>query len=77
MILTARECEVLRRLAGGASYQDIADVLCVSLATAKTHILHISQKLHARNGTHAVIVAVADGLLSLREVIASADEGRC
>ena len=61
--LTEREREVLHRLAQGASNQDIANALVITLGTVKTHLNHILSKLGARNRTEAVAHARARGLL--------------
>ncbi|MHB1132478.1 MAG: LuxR C-terminal-related transcriptional regulator [Chloroflexota bacterium] len=61
--LTAREGEVLRLLADGASNQGIADALTVSEGTVKAHISHILGKLGAHNRTEAVARARQFGLL--------------
>ena len=47
--LTQRELEVLRLLADGASNQDIANQLIISLATVKKHVGNVFSKLGARN----------------------------
>ncbi|MCC6803767.1 MAG: hypothetical protein IT319_12860 [Anaerolineae bacterium] len=52
--LTEREIEVLQQLAAGASNQDIADALVISLGTVKSHIHHVMNKLGAQNRTDAV-----------------------
>lgn len=52
--LTAREQEVLRLLAEGATNQQIADHLIVSLTTVKKHVGSLLLKLAAENRTHAV-----------------------
>jgi LuxR family maltose regulon positive regulatory protein len=52
--LSKRELEVLRLIAGGASNQDIAASLVISIGTVKCHINHILGKLAARNRTEAV-----------------------
>jgi LuxR family maltose regulon positive regulatory protein len=52
--LTPREREVLRLLAQGASNQEIARQLVVSLATAKKHVASILSKLGAENRTQAI-----------------------
>lgn len=52
--LTPRELEVLRELADGATNQDIADRLVVSLATVKKHVSTILSKLGARNRVDAL-----------------------
>jgi DNA-binding CsgD family transcriptional regulator len=47
--LTRRELEVLRHLAGGASNQDLASRLGVSVGTVKTHVKNVLRKLGAEN----------------------------
>ena len=53
-VLTEREIEVLEQIAEGASNQDIAEALVISLGTVKSHIHHIMNKLDAQNRTEAV-----------------------
>ncbi|GHO42048.1 LuxR C-terminal-related transcriptional regulator [Ktedonospora formicarum] len=62
--LTAREQEVLRLLARGASNKAIADTLIVVPGTVKHHISHLLSKLEATNRTQAVARARDLGLLS-------------
>jgi LuxR family transcriptional regulator, maltose regulon positive regulatory protein len=52
--LTQRELEILRELADGASNQDIADRLVISLATVKKHVSNVLSKLGARNRVDAI-----------------------
>lgn len=47
--LTRREREVLRLLASGATNQEIADALVISLATAKKHVSNLLAKLQMAN----------------------------
>jgi DNA-binding NarL/FixJ family response regulator len=47
--LTAREEEVLARVASGRTNAEIADELFISLSTAKTHLASLMSKLGARN----------------------------
>ncbi|QBD77273.1 hypothetical protein EPA93_15245 [Ktedonosporobacter rubrisoli] len=61
--LTPRELEVLHLLAAGASNQEIANQLVVSLATAKKHVAGILSKLGAENRTQAIAYARALSLL--------------
>jgi len=61
--LTAREREVLARLAKGSSNREIAAELMVTVATVKTHLAHIYEKLDAKNRNDALRQAVAQGLL--------------
>jgi ATP/maltotriose-dependent transcriptional regulator MalT len=58
--LTRRERDVLRLLAGGASNQQIADTLFISIRTVERHISTIYAKLNATGGTaRAVATAYA------------------
>ncbi len=61
--LTDREREVLTRLAHGMTNAEIAKVLVVSEATAKTHVSNVLAKLQVRDRTQAVIVAHTSGLV--------------
>lgn len=63
-LLTAKEREVLARLAEGRSNRAIAAALHVTPATVKTHLAHIYEKLGASDRNEAVVRAVALGLLS-------------
>jgi DNA-binding NarL/FixJ family response regulator len=51
--LSAREIEVLRLLAQGASNREIARLLVISEGTVKNHVSSILSKLHAANRTQA------------------------
>lgn len=62
--LTDRELEVLALVAEGATNQEIARELVVSLATVKTHINHIFGKLDAESCVQVVARARALGLLT-------------
>ena len=61
--LTPREREVLDLLATGATNQDIADQLTISLHTVKSHVRSILSKLHAVNRRDAARLAARQGLL--------------
>ncbi|HEU5098608.1 MAG TPA: LuxR C-terminal-related transcriptional regulator, partial [Roseiflexaceae bacterium] len=61
--LTARELEVLRLLADGASNGEIAQSLIVGLSTVKKHISNIFGKLDAQSRTQAIARARALKLL--------------
>lgn len=47
--ISEREREVLALLASGRTYREMADGLCVSLATIKSHVSHLYEKTGARN----------------------------
>lgn len=62
--LSAREIEVLRLVADGATNQAAARQLLISETTIKTHLLHIYTKLGVRDRASAVATAYKRGLLS-------------
>ena len=61
--LTRREQEVLRLLAAGASNQEIANALVISLATVKKHVSNLLLKLGAASRTQAIAQAREVSLL--------------
>ena len=61
--ITAREQEVLALIATGLSNSEIAESLCISEATAKTHVGHLLTKLGARDRVHLVILAYQAGVV--------------
>ena len=60
--LTAREVEVLRRVAAGRSNRDIAAELFISAKTASVHVSSILAKLGAISRTEAAAIAHRAGL---------------
>ncbi|MET0555371.1 MAG: response regulator transcription factor [Vicinamibacteria bacterium] len=63
--LTAREIEVLQRLAGGNRNKDIAEQLFISEETVKVHVKHLMDKLGASDRTQAVAIALRRGIIQL------------
>lgn len=61
--LTARERDVLRLIAKGATNREIAEDLVISEGTVKNHISSILSRLHLRDRTQAAIYARDQGLL--------------
>lgn len=61
--LSPRELEVLNLLVEGLSNQEIADKLIISLATAKTHVRNILNKLAVDDRTQAAVQAMRRGLV--------------
>jgi len=62
-LLSKREEEVLHLLADGAANKQIAEELCISLATVKTHILNIYGKLQVNSRVSAIEAARRSGIL--------------
>jgi NarL family two-component system response regulator LiaR len=63
--LTQRELEVLQLLAQGWENKEIAGKLCISEATARTHVSNILGKLHLASRTQAALYALKEGLATL------------
>lgn len=63
--LSAREKEVLTKLAEGLRNQEIADQLGLSLSTVKSHVNAILDKLDAVDRTEAVVTALKRGIIHL------------
>jgi DNA-binding NarL/FixJ family response regulator len=61
--LSKRELEVLHLIVDGLSNQAIADKLIISLATAKTHVRNILNKLAVDDRTQAAVHAMRRGLV--------------
>jgi two-component system nitrate/nitrite response regulator NarL len=62
-ILSARELEILHRVAEGDSSRAIAAAMSVSPSTVKTHLTHLYEKLGAGDRASAVAAAMRRGLL--------------
>ena len=63
--LTRREIEVLELVAAGKENHAVADALHISVATVKTHLVHIYDKLGVDDRTSAVTAALERGVISL------------
>jgi len=63
-VLTPRELEILRLVAGGASNRRAAEELFISETTVKTHLVHAYGKLGVNDRAAAVAAAYDRGLLS-------------
>ena len=56
-----REKEIIEHLARGKTSKVIANDLCISEQTVKSHICNLMEKLGANNRTHAVILYYSNG----------------
>lgn len=74
--LTAREGEVLARVALGASGKEIAADLGLRLATVERHLAHIYDKLGVRGRVEATRWAIAQGLVSAKQAPEEESPGR-
>jgi DNA-binding NarL/FixJ family response regulator len=59
--MSARELEVVRRLARGMVYKQIASEMGLSTSTIRTHLHNIYGKLGARDRAQAVLIATERG----------------
>lgn len=64
-MLSPREVQIMELLSRGLTVKEIGESLSISYNTADTHRKRIIGKLGARNVTHAVRLAILNGLLSL------------
>ncbi len=53
--LTSREQEILRLLAKGYMYKEIADHLVISMSTVRTHVSAVYEKLHVHSRAQAAM----------------------
>ena len=62
-LLSEREIDVLKALTKGHSYQNIADLLFISVNTVRFHIRNIYEALHVNSRSEAVAKVYNDKLL--------------
>jgi len=65
-MLTNREREVFQMIAEGRSTKEIADVLCVSISTVKTHRSNITEKLQMDNISQLIHFAIELGIVEIQ-----------
>jgi two-component system response regulator NreC len=63
-LLTSREREIMRLLAGGASNKDVAAALNISPYTVETHRRNLQEKLNLHSLAELILYAVRKGLIA-------------
>jgi len=58
--LTSREIEILALVSMGSTNEEIADKICVSLNTVKTHLYNIFKKINVQNRLQAALWAATN-----------------
>lgn len=73
--LSAREHQVLQRIAQGKGTKEIARDLGISSATVRSHVIRIFSKQDVTSRMEAVMKALRDGLLDIRTVFLPGEPG--
>jgi DNA-binding NarL/FixJ family response regulator len=63
--LTPREREVLEHAALGMSNRQIGEALNIAEQTVKNHLGNAMRKLSLHDRTHAVVIAIGEGLIAM------------
>ena len=63
--LTPREREVLEHAAMGMSNRQIGEALHIAEQTVKNHLGSAMRKLSLHDRTHAVVIAIGEGLIGM------------
>jgi DNA-binding CsgD family transcriptional regulator len=67
--LTDREIEMLRLTAKGMTAREIAKELFLAPETVRGHKKAAIHKLDAKNGAHAVAIAIGLGIVNIDEIV--------
>lgn len=62
-VLTKRQEDILRLVAGGMKYRDVAEALSISQRTVKYSMEQILDRLHMSNRQEAVVYAAQNGIV--------------
>lgn len=71
--LTKRELAILKLIGQGLQNEEIANKLCISDGTVRSHTHNIFAKLHVNNRTQAVIKGVQLDIISIKKMSSSYD----
>jgi len=63
--VTGRERDVLELLAEGLRQEQIASRLGIGSETVRTHVHNACERLGAATATHAVAIAIREGLIAV------------
>ncbi|ONK10359.1 helix-turn-helix transcriptional regulator [Streptomyces sp. MP131-18] len=66
--LTERRIQILRHLANGLTTDEIAAEIHIGRNSVLTHLQYTYRQLGARNGAHAVAIAMVRGFVEPHEV---------
>jgi DNA-binding NarL/FixJ family response regulator len=62
-MLSDKELQILKLVAGGFSNKEIASSIFLAQGTVKNHVSNILAKLNTRDRTRAVLIAIHQGLI--------------
>lgn len=68
-LLTDAESQVLAKIAEGHSRDEVAAMLFRTRSTINTHLNRAIDKLEAKNGLHAVAIAIVQGIIRIEKVL--------
>ncbi len=66
-LLSNRELEVLHCVANGMANMEIAETLCITVKTVRSHVSNILNKLHLKDRTQAAVYAWREGVVRRSE----------
>ena len=66
--LSAREVQVLRLASRGMSNKEIADKLCVTIATIKAHFYSTFNKMGVASRTEAIMKGMREGVITIGDI---------
>ena len=74
--LTKRELGILKLIAQGLQNEEIANKLCISDGTVRSHTHNIFSKLHVKNRIQAVIQGVKMGIITVQDIHGNSIDSR-